>query len=95
MSKKPKTLNQPITELTEEEMYTEAVYIVEVALVNPKLAWSEVSFYTCRLNDLIKAIPESDRKNRMLEKIKAKKRFLPYLNTSGLIDFTGYGEHFF
>jgi hypothetical protein len=93
--RKPKTLNQPVNELNEEELFDEIVYISEVALVNPKLAGSEVHFYTCRLNADVEAFPEGPKKDRIVEKLKLKKRFLPLLNNSGIIDLTGYGEHFF
>jgi hypothetical protein len=95
MSKKPQSINKDVDELTEEEMLQEIVYITEVALVNPKLAGSQVRFYRCRLDELIKAFPEGPLKVRILEKLEAKKRFLPYLNDSGNIDYTGSGEHFY
>ena len=95
MSNPRETIHQPVSELSPDEMFAEIVYITERALANPKLARSQVSFYTCRLHELLQAYPEGPQKDRLLEKLRAKKRFNPYFNDTGNLDFTGYGEHFF
>ena len=95
MSNPRETLKKPISILTDEEVYNEIIYVIETIMPNPKLARSQINWYTVRVSGLLIALNEGPVKDRLLEKLRAKKRFTPYYNDSGIIDLTGYVEHLF
>ena len=95
MSNPRKTINSPIADLTEDEIFNEMVFIIEVGLVNTKIVASEVRFFKKRLHSLIEAMPDGDRKSRFLNKLRDKKRFSAIINDTGNKDMTGYGEHLY
>lgn len=68
--------------------------ILEEDIVRRKISTQEVKRLQDRLKELIESFPEGARKRRILQKIRDKQRFCYYINDTGILDFTGYGKHF-
>ena len=72
----------------------EIFFIVEKKLLERKITRYELDDALERLKELISLLPEGVEKNNIIQKIQDKSRFAPYINDTGILDFTGYGEHF-
>jgi len=80
--------------MTTIEIINEIFQIVEKEIMKRKISSERIDQLKARLSELIIMLPEGDEKNRVLSKLKDKKRFCYLINDTGNNDFTGYGGNF-
>jgi hypothetical protein len=79
--------------MSDQDIIDEIFQIVEKDLHGRELRKIDIFTLNQRVVELIGMLDDGPIKDRVIAKLEAKKRWGYYINDTGIIDFTGFGEH--